>query len=169
VNDLLTHIYLVFALFLGSNSNLHYGVDAKSKLPTAVRKDLDRRLGSWHLVTNKAENTKTCPGLIEGDFDGDGQEDYAIHVVTNELPVERQQRVILYLRKEAGFVRRTISQKPPSQLACLILYKKGARDYRYDLGRYFRYRFDTVGLVAGMGGVSYLYERGKFNEVVTVD
>lgn len=120
-------------------------------------------------MTNKAENGETCPDLIEGDFDGNGQKDYAIHIVVNELPVEKQQRVILYLRKGAGFVRRTVSQLTPNQLSCLVLYKKGGRDYRYDLKRHFRYQLDTVGLVAGMGGVSYLYERGRFHEVVTVD
>jgi hypothetical protein len=177
---------ILMLLAAGVASNVHFVVDTQSMLPSSVRKDLDKRFGPWHGVTNKAENGKSCPTSIRGDFDGDGQEDFALHIVVKLAgpapwhidgnptiyvsPTEpEQQRVILYLRRGTGFVSKTLFQHPPNQLDCLVLHRKGARDYRYDLGRYFRYRLDTVGVVAGMVGVSYIYERGKFNEVVTVD
>jgi hypothetical protein len=160
---------ILMLLAAGIASNVRFVVDTQSMLPSSIPKDLNKRFGPWHGVTNKAENGKSCPTSIRGDFDGDGQEDFALHIVANRLPADKQQRVILYLRRGTRFVSKTLFQHPPNQLDCLVLHRKGARDYRYDLGRYFRYPLDTVGCVAGMGGVSYIYERGKFNEVVTVD
>ena len=68
-------IYFVLALSFGLNRDLPYVAGAKSALPVSIRKDLDRRFGNWHRVAHKAENGRTCPDLIEGDFDGNSQID----------------------------------------------------------------------------------------------
>ena len=141
----------------------------KIKLPTFIKLGLKRHYQNWHLVTNKMETGKICPSLLTGDFDGNGQTDYAIYLVTNKPPITKQQRFVLYLKKGARYYRRTLSQQPVDQMTCPCLYKKGLRDYRYDTHQYFRYRHDTVGWVMGMGGVSYIYEKRRFNEVATVD
>jgi hypothetical protein len=47
--------------------------------------------------------------------------------------------------------------------------RKGDRDYDYGAQREFTYEYDTIMSGFGMGGMSYLYENGKFRAIISSD
>jgi hypothetical protein len=46
---------------------------------------------------------------------------------------------------------------------------KGEPDFDYEAQREFIYLHDTIMSGFGMGGISYLYENGKFRAIITSD
>lgn len=139
-------------------------------LPDAVRTDLNSHAGNWRLVSIKVPGGGKCVSVVTGDFDGNGQTDYAVYIVAGKGPTEKRQRLILYLNSGEQYFRRTLSRQSPNNGACLGFFKKGTKDYRYDTHKYFRYRYDTVGLFfPEKGGESYLYWKGRFYPVITSD
>lgn len=139
-------------------------------LPDAVRANLNRHAGNWRLAMIKDPGCGKFGSVVTGDFDGNGQTDYAVYILASIGPAEKRQRLILYLKSGEQYFRRTLSQHTPNNGMCLIFFKKGTKDYRYDTHKYFRYRYDAVGLFfPGKGGESYLYEKGLFYPVITSD
>lgn len=140
------------------------------RLPDAVRADLNRQAGNWRLVAVRASGVGKCASVVTGDFDGNGQTDYAVYIVAGKGPVEKRQRLILYLKSGEQYSRRMLSQKHPNDdYVYLCLFRKGTEDYRYDTGKHFRYTYDTVGLFSEKAGESYLYRKGRFYPVITSD
>jgi hypothetical protein len=52
---------------------------------------------------------------------------------------------------------------------CLQLMREGEPDFDYEAQREFIYLHDTIMSGFGMGGISYLYENGKFRAIITSD
>jgi hypothetical protein len=140
-----------------------------TELPDAVRADLNRHAGAWRLVSIKQPGAGKCVSVVTGDFDGNGQSDYAVYIVAGKGPTEKRQRLILYLKNGEQYSRRTLSRQSPNNDECLGFFRKGTKDYRYDTHQSFRYRYDTVGLFSEKAGESYLYRRGRFYAVLTSD
>jgi len=141
-----------------------------TKLPDAVRADLNSHAGNWRLVSIKQPDGGKCVSVVTGDFDDNGQPDYAVYIVAGKGPTEKRQRLILYLKNGEQYSRRTLSRQSPNNDVCLGFFRKGTKDYRYDTNQYFRYRYDTVGLFfPEKGGESYLYQKGRFYPVITSD
>ena len=141
-----------------------------TKLPDAVRADLNRHADNWRFVPTTNPGGVKCASIVTGDFDGNGQTDYAVHIVAGNGPTEKRQRLILYLKKGEKYFGRTLSRQVPNNGQCLVFFRKGTKDYRYDTNQYFRYRYDTVGLFfPEKGGESYLYQKGRFYPVITSD
>jgi len=69
-----------------------------TKLPDAVRADLNSHAGNWRLVSIKQPVGGKCVSVVTGDFDGNGQPDYAVYIVAGKGPTEKRQRLILYLK-----------------------------------------------------------------------
>ena len=102
-------------------------------LPVAVQKALGLKHPGWKLADISKENRDICfnpksgyqPSLVWGDFDGDGQKDYAalISSATGQTAV-----VILLKRKEAYLVSdvfTTSSSKPDERPGLLGVIPKG--------------------------------------------
>jgi hypothetical protein len=53
--------------------------------------------------------------------------------------------------------------------SALILMPKGGEDYDYEGQRDFIYPRDSIFSGVGMGGTSYIWEKGKFRALTTSD
>ena len=138
-------------------------------LPGAIRTDLTRHLGKWRFAPNRTSEGEKCTTQVTGDLDGNGQADFAVYVRAGRGTNEARQRLIVYLQKEDGYVRRTLDRSSPGSDLCLHLIRKGAKDYNYETQKNFRYQHDTVGLFSEKGGYSYVYWQGRFYRIITSD
>lgn len=151
-----------------------------TQLPKSIRQQLNRKYYAWKLPLIEQEihqflkQRRARPEFISGDFDGDGLKDYAVFIVYGQ-PEARKTRVIAFMRREAGWKTHRLEtnladdESLPS-IKFLALAKKGTRDYDYQRDRKFTYRHDAIfsGYFA-KAGVSYVYRKGRFRQIVTSD
>ncbi len=114
------------------------------------------------------------PEVIQGDFDGDGQIDYALLIeygmaTIYEAPHSKMSHdvlVVTFLKRVGGYEMHRVGEGGEY----LYLMKKGVRDYDYEADRHFYYSNDAI--FAGYfekGGTSYMYENGGFRAIITSD
>ncbi len=142
----------------------------KPRLPDEIRADLTSYLGQWRFVPNRTFDGDKCITQVTGDFDGNGQTDFAVYVRAGQGATETRRRLIVYLRTGVGFARRTLDKSALGNDRCLCLFRKGTKDYKYETQKYFHYQHDTVGLIyPAKAGDSYVYWRGRFYRITTSD
>jgi hypothetical protein len=152
------------------------------ELASAIKSALDRRFPGWQFPSVSNDICKFLkdyvapdarPELITGDFDGNGQLDYAALVqqgtVTNSegVAIGHNVYVVAFLKKRSRF---KMYIADPEGGEYLVLMRKGKRDYDYETNRYFTYANDAI--FAGIfekAGESYIYENGRFRAIITSD
>ncbi len=116
-------------------------------------------------------NFPYSPNFIKGDWNGDGKIDYAVLIEQGKLE-NSQSEVIGERRFTVAFVR---TQKSFKYFQFdggdyIELMKKGSKDYNYETDKNFRYKTDAIfDGIWEKAGVSYVWERGKFIEIITSD
>jgi hypothetical protein len=152
------------------------------EVPLAIKTELDKRFPDWRFPKIDPEigrylrehhTPDMYPEFISGDFDGNGQIDYAALIedgtaLLNEegVPVEASRQLIVFLKNGKKFKFHSLDQA--SEYIALI--KKGERGYSYETDKKFTYKNDAI--FTGFwekGGVSLVYEKGKFRSIVTSD
>ena len=112
------------------------------------------------------------PEMIQGDWDGNGQLDYAIMIdyYKDTYPATLEKgpdvSVVAFLATDSGYVSRVVSH---NEDGFLLLMPKGSRDYDYGAQSAFVYPNDTISAGTQTGGMSYLYENGKFRAIISSD
>ncbi len=111
------------------------------------------------------------PELIQGDFDGDERSDYAVLIAKKDRRENfdsdlGELDIVVFLNRENGYQMRVVTREGGS---CLQLMRKGDVDYNYPAGTNFTYAHDAIFSGFGMGGSSYIYEKGKFRSIITSD
>lgn len=116
------------------------------------------------------------PNLIKGDFDGDGQADYAVLIEHGNFDrggaafshvVEK----LAFLRRGAGYRLYTLEEAAPANPELyLTLAGKGEEGVDFHTQRKFRYPNDsiTVSFFEKAGG-TYIYRKGRFRYIVESD
>lgn len=153
------------------------------EVPAAVRADLDERFPGWQFPEVRDEIRKflkerVSPDaraeFVAGDFDGNGEPDYAALVEHGTVyngegaPVGHNLYLVAYLKSGDGFKFHMVDPEGGGEY--LVLMKKGEKDYDYETDRNFTYEHDAI--FAGIfekAGTSYVYEGGKFRAIVTSD
>jgi hypothetical protein len=113
------------------------------------------------------------PDWIAGDFDADGQRDYAVQIVRPSSP-NGTQYVLAFLRRGGGYQRLVVNSFPESQGSYLALARRGERvaDLEADLNgdSTFVLRADAIHILFGQeAGSTCVYERGRFRCVLSSD
>jgi len=157
-----------------------YGLKPE-QLPSIVRTELDKRFSGWrfpkvdegiHRYLRENISADTRPEFISGDFDGNGQLDYAViieHGVAlgeDGNPVGHNTYVVAFLK--SGDKLKFYMMDGGGEYIALI--KKGEKGYEYGTGKNFIYKNDAI--FSGYfekGGSSYIYEKGKFRGITTSD
>jgi hypothetical protein len=169
---------LICMLWSQSGSSAH---NHAYKLPSSARLTLNRRFPGWKFVEVSQEVRQffetdrqgELPHLISGDFDGNGQPDYAALIwhgkVSNEAgqAIGHRSFLVVFLRKGSGY-RIYVIRDPDGEY--LSLAKKGTKDYNYDQQKEITYANDAI--LTGIfekGGSSYVYENGRFRSFVSSD
>ena len=150
---------------------------AARELPPTIVADLGRRYPDWHLALPTDEtlaDTQRVPGrrreqfcFVGGDFDGNGQRDYAVLFVPHARATSAF--LLVYLRRGRGYRYRTVSRSGVPGGSTLAVAAAGTKDYDYTHKHEIVYRLDTVQMYQGMGGIAFLYVRGNFVEIVCSD
>lgn len=161
--------------------NRHFKQDALVTLPASMKAILDKRFPGWRYlpVDNEirtflkgyvSENAR--PDLINGDFDGNGQTDFAILIEENTRSPKaastkmRKARLVVFLNNAAGLQIKVLDPEG----AYLVLMKRGDWDYSYETDQYFTYQHDAIFTgIFEKGGTSYVYRKGRFRSIITSD
>lgn len=153
-----------------------------TSLPASIRRQLDKHFLQWKFVVIESEihqfvqerhGREARPDWIQGDFDSDGQTDYAVYV-THGKAQARKQSVVVLLKRGTDWRRFLLSSSPSEDPVPTITYllrcNKGAKDYDYHRNKTFHYPHDAVffGYFA-KAGTSYVYRKGRFRAIVTSD
>lgn len=152
------------------------------ELPPQAQVTLYARFPRWRYAEvedevrqalKKDDGPNSRPDLISGDFDGDGQADYAALIeqdTTNSKAGESvgsQLYLVVFLQRQRGFKLHVIEDPGGGYLQ---LVRKGDGSYDYEAQKEFTYEHDAI--FAGIfekGGTSYVYEHGKFRAIITSD
>ena len=157
-----------------------------SDIPLTVKFELNRQFPNWQFAEVPQEihryfatlSNPSHPNFIKGDFDGNGQMDYAVYVVYGK-PAKRRVGVVALLKRGGtykSYILVSGEYVPNSRpleadgATYLALNKKGERAFDFGAQKYFIFRRDAifVGLFEKAGS-SYIYERGRFREILTSD
>jgi hypothetical protein len=115
------------------------------------------------------------PTWVGGDFDGDGAADYAAQVVIfkpgHTLAVDSAQLVVALLRRASGLERHVLSVGGgPQDGIYLSRIPRGQVISDYEGRDTVSLKSDAVSQVfAGQASIAYVYDRGKWSEIVTGD
>jgi len=154
--------------------------DVTPKLPHAIKVLLDKSFAGWQfpeVSDDDCQSVKTWGGkeayaqLIQGDFDGDGRLDYAVLIEYGSIRdrgvvIAARTYIVVFLHDQNKYKMKIVAREGGG---CLQLMRKGDSDYDYEAQREFTYQQDTIMSGFGMGGMSYLYENGKFRAIITSD
>ena len=164
-----------------SGAEVTFRCDRRPDLPFPVKVMLDKHFPGWKFPEISDEDCQAVkqwdgpdayPELIQGDFDGDGQIDYAVLLEQRSIIDDRdtgnspETCIVAFLNRHDRYKMRVVTREGGG---CLQLMRKGEPDYDYEAQREFIYLHDTIMSGFGMGGTSYLYEKGKFRPITTSD
>lgn len=148
-------------------------------LPAEIVRLLDSNYPGWWFPQltepwriSYFQKTKTNPNLISGDFDGDGQQDYAAHIhFTDTSSNSDEVVVIVFLQRDESyqkFILETYSVDPGFQ-ETLHLVKKGSKRKNVEIHQPFILPNDGINLGSEKGSVTYFWHDGSFQSVLTGD
>jgi hypothetical protein len=113
------------------------------------------------------------PDLVRGDFDGDGQADYAALIYHGTIRVEKgeliypQRYLFVFMAQEHGYQLHVI-EDPGGEYIQLI--RKGDGGYDYETQKEFIYQHDAIdAIIFEKAATSYIYENGRFRAIITGD
>ncbi len=155
-------------------------VQAQSiELPNSCKKLLDKNYQGWKFAPIQKDikkyfqekNLSDQLNLIKGDWNGDGKMDYAALIEHGKLK-NSEGEIIGERRLTIAFVSRGKDYRHFSFDGgdYIVSMKKGAEDYDYNADKKFRYQTDAIfDGIWEKAGVSYVWKKGKFIEIITSD
>lgn len=141
-------------------------------LPRDVRQLLDQEFPGWQFATIidslKAEiSPDSSPEWVEGDYDGDGQADYAVQIV-RPGPRDSQQVVIALLHRGKGYELHPLKSFGIQQAAFLRTSPKGQETMDLDNDTKIINAADVIDLLYGQeAGETFIYEKGQFRLIAS--
>lgn len=152
------------------------------EFPEVVKSELDKRFPGWKFQKEREDILKYLkesvspdarPEFIKGDFDGNGEQDYAVLFEQGKVQNEQGNDIgadihlVAFLQKKNKFEVREIEDGYGD---FLMLEEKGSSGYNYETDKNFTFKNDAVfSGIFEKAGVSYIYENDKFREIVTSD
>jgi hypothetical protein len=144
-------------------------------LPESIQSTLNEEYPGWKLApvtpqiqaTYKQHKVTHSPSVAAGDFDHDGQRDYAVQIILN-TPGQEEQIIIAFLAR-AGHFEETILQSmgidPTNSLWVMrvSIDETGANPDKPE-------KKDVLMVLGGpVGDTVYSYDAGKFHEIASPD
>lgn len=165
----------------GSTNEPVYRCDETPDLPLPIKVLLNRQFPGWAFPEVSEEDcyaVKQSGGaqkyaqIVKGDFNDDGRLDYAVLIQQGAEADDRGVvkplivHIVAFFRKPDGYKMHPVTSEGGG---CVMLMRKGETDFDYESQRDFAYPRDSIFSGMGMGGMSYLYENGKFRAIITSD
>lgn len=150
-------------------------------VPKLVVAALQADYPDWHLFDNswvlhtslvKLDTNKSRPNVVWGDFDGNGQLDFAFLIARGVGSQPIEERLVVYMafgNRLQKFVLK--SATAPAYIADMIwILPKGTREYNYETDRYFRLENDAIDAITlEKATQTYIFEKNRFRVVTTAD
>jgi hypothetical protein len=173
----------VIALQLAVTAAIHPPATSAPELPAAVRAQLSAAYPGWQFARlhsalrhelQSDDSRRRSTEWIDGDFDGDQRRDYAVHILRS-APADSIQLVVAFLAGDRGQYRASVIHAGGEHLGTILTTarrgervtdyaKSGTRDSVFVLAH------DAVVLLINEGGgITGLYERGRWRCVVSGD
>lgn len=160
------------------------GARKSDKLPAEIRSSLNKKFPGWRFseVSDdvnrffKERWPEARPNLISGDFDGNGQTDYAVLIEHSNF--DKTGKAFTHVVEQLAFLKKGTSYKlyilDQNTSATLELYltlaRKGEVGREFSTQRKFRYPNDSISLsYFEKAGGTYIYRRGRFRYVTESD
>lgn len=179
---MLTRLFLVLLPCLSVLPISPATQSTKLELPPQARGALYLKFPDWRYVDvpdeirevlKKDDGTNSRPDLISGDFDGDGQVDYAAFVSHGTISVEKgelvypQDCLAVFMAQGQGYQLHIIEDVNAGYIQ---LIHKGDGGYDYETQKEFTYPHDAIdAVIFEKGATSYVYENGGFRAIITGD
>jgi hypothetical protein len=172
-------LFISLILWLLAGINLAQEESPKVELPTAARRVLDKKYPGWKFpevndeIRQYYKKSDAELNLVQGDFDGNGQADYALQIAhgvvfDNGGRAYPQIHLVALLQKSGKFKLYIVDADGGGDF--LIVWKKGDQGYSYDTQSHFIFANDAIeAVIFEKAGVSYVFEKGKFRAIVTGD
>jgi len=155
----------LFALLVASAST----TSAATPISASCRSAIDSELKNWHVpavskdVAAWALQEHFNPVVAVGDFDGNGETDQAVLVVTSDSV-----KIAICLPKRHEVTLKLIEQPYCSDYVAM----SPARSEHYNYGTDATEKIERDGISVGCfekAGATYVYERGTFRRIVDSD
>jgi hypothetical protein len=126
----------------------------ETALPAAARKILEKQFPKCVLAPSAHQieswfvqyRIPYHPSAAYGDFNDDGQRDYAVQLKceTAEGPV---QRAVALVASGNTYELHRLADDPSDPFTFLYVYQKGEKDFDFEAMKPFRYAADSIGLL----------------------
>jgi hypothetical protein len=154
------------------------------EIPKAVTAMLAKKFPSWRFagVSSEVQQffrerlTGASPNSIKGDFDGNGQMDYAVVVEHSDFDKSGKAfccmvTVLAFLKSGSGFKLHILEESAgPNLELYMTLARKGSAGRNFDTQSKFKYPNDSVSVwYFEKAGGTYIYSKGRFRYVLESD
>ncbi len=163
---------------------LSLGQEPSLEIPSEIRSMLDKKFPGWkspevdqYVLSFLRErvSANARPEIITGDFDGNGKADHAV-VIKHGNALDESGKVIgknvyavAFLKRRNGY-KLFVLKGDGGATEYLTLGKKGTESYDHEAGKKFTYENDSIeGWIFEKAGWAYVYEKGKFRYIYTLD
>ena len=147
-----------------------------NEIPQKIKEQLDGLCSGWQFADNyvifeythpdRLKDYPFNPNLIKGDFNGDGQLDYAVQIRCSGL----SERIIAFLAVDNGFQYHVLKSHSARSDNYLWLRKKGDEAYNFETEKKFEFPSDAIEVVIWeKAATSYIFIDGQWREFATGD
>jgi hypothetical protein len=154
-------------------------------LSSSIRATLDAKFPGWRLAEPigalrdfvAQRSPGSHPSLLVGDFDGNGQADYALLIEHTNF--DRRGKAFSHVKQTLVFLAGTQSftlialnePSPADGCVYLTLRKKGTEGFDFEANRKFFYPSDSIGysFFEKAASGTYIYTNGAFRYVTEAD
>ena len=154
------------------------------QLPEAIKSTLNKRFPGWRFSEVgvgvrqffRERFSEACPNLIKGDFDGNGQMDYAMLVEHSNF--DKSGVAVTHVVEKLAFLKRGTKYKlyileeyaPADPELYLNLARKGEESRDFQTRTKFRYPNDSISIsYFEKASGTYIYRKGRFRYVIESD
>ena len=132
-------------------------------------------IDNWDTIrppNHRLDTTKAFPNVVWGDFDGNGQTDYAFFIAQGKDRPPKKAILVAYMtygNRLKKFVIDSVSA--PVVIADLIwLSPKGSREYDYETNRFFRLKHDAIlAITIDKAVETFIFQGNQFLRITTAD
>ncbi len=167
---------IIFVLMFAAQ--VHFGQSVE--LPNQIVESLNVSYPGWRFSLVDAEvsdfvserSPGAKPNLISGDFDGDGESDFAMLIEHSNFDepgtaITHEMERLAFFRRGDGYTKYILEEASGANpIVYLTLAKKGTRGREFESGKEFKYANDSISIsFFEKAGGTYIFENGKFRYV----
>jgi hypothetical protein len=163
---------------------LSLGQESSIEIPSEIKSMLDKKFPGWKFAEvdeyvrsflRERVSANARPEIIPGDFDGNEKADYAVLIKHGKMfdesgkVIGENVYVVAFLKKRNDY-RLYVLNADGGAPEYLTLGRKGEQSYDHKADKKFTYANDSIeGWIFEKAGWTYVYEKGKFRYIYTLD